>query len=144
MITQVRRLGIAFAVGLALVACNAQKKPMQPAAPANLNGTQWSLEDLGGKPVIAGSRATLTFLEAGKVAGNGSCNRFAGLAETNGATIKFGPLAATRMMCEPDASNQETEYLKALEGVHRFEVNGEKLYLFVNGTERPLVFHRAS
>lgn len=91
-----------------------------------------------------GSRATLTFLEAGKVEGNGSCNRFAGSAETNGATIKFGPLAATRMMCEPDASNQETEYLKALEGVHRFEVNGEKLYLFVNGTERPLVFHRAS
>lgn len=80
MITQVRRLGIAFAVGLALVACNAQKKPMQPAAPANLNGTQWSLEDLGGKPVIAGSRATLTFLAAGKVAGNGSCNRFAGIS----------------------------------------------------------------
>ena len=144
MITQMRRLGTALAVGLALVACKAQKKLMQPAAPAYLNGTRWSLEDLGGKPVIAGSRATLTFLEAGKVEGNGSCNRFAGSAETNGAKIKVGPLAATRMMCEPDASNQETEYLKALEGAQRFEVRGGRLYLFVNGTEKPLVFHRAS
>jgi hypothetical protein len=42
------------------------------------------------------------------------------------------------------ASNQETEYLKALEGAQRFEVRGGRLYLFVNGTEKPLVFHRAS
>jgi heat shock protein HslJ len=148
MITQMSRLGIALVVGLALVACNAQKKPMQPAAcapaPGNLNGTQWSLQDSSGQPAIAGSRATLEFPEAGKVAGNGSCNRFAGSAEIGGATIKFGPLAATRMMWEPDASRQETEYLKALEGVHRFEGKGGKLYLFANGTEKPLVFERAS
>jgi heat shock protein HslJ len=148
MNSRTRRFGTALVLGLALVACNTQKKPMQPAAspppPDNLHGTQWSLQDLGGKPVIANSRATLAFLAPGKVAGNGSCNRFSGSAEINGAMVKFGPLVATRMMCEPDASNQETEYLKALEGAQRFEVRGGRIYLLVNGTEKPLVFHRAS
>jgi len=147
MNTQMRRLGIALLVCLFFVSCNAEKKPMQSAAsasaPGNLDGTQWSLETLAGKPVIANSRATLTFPEAGKVAGNGSCNRFTGSAEINGSAIKLGPLAATRMMCEPDATNQETGYLKALEGAQRFEMKNGKLYLYASGTENPLVFHSA-
>jgi heat shock protein HslJ len=113
-------------------------------AGATLTGTQWSLEDLAGKAVIADSRATLAFPVQGKVAGNGSCNRFAGSAEINGSTIKFGPLVATRMMCEPDASNQETQYLKALESVQRFAVKDGKLYLYPSGSDQPLRFHPAS
>ena len=66
--------------------------------------------------MIADSRATLAFPEAGKVAGNGSCNRFTGAAEINGSAIKLGPLASTRMACMSEASTQETGYLKALEG----------------------------
>jgi heat shock protein HslJ len=79
--------------------------------------------------VIADSRATLAFPEAGKVAGNGSCNRFTGAAELNGKAIKLGPLASTRMACMGEASTQETEYLKALEGAQRFEAKEGKLYL---------------
>jgi heat shock protein HslJ len=54
--------------------------------------------------VIADSRATLAFPEAGKVAGNGSCNRFTGAAELNGRAIKLGPLASTKMACMGEAS----------------------------------------
>jgi hypothetical protein len=99
---------------------------------------------LADKPVIANSRATLTFTEAGKVAGNGSCNRFTGSAEINGSAIKFGPLAATRMMCEPDASKQETEYLKLLEGVQRFEMKNGKLYLYCKWDRKATPFPRDS
>jgi len=77
-------------------------------------GTEWSLEDLARKGVIANSRATLTFPEAGKVAGNGSRNRFTGTAEINGSAIKLEPLASTRIACVGEASTQETEYLKAV------------------------------
>ena len=139
-------LGLTVMVWVIFAACNAEKKPAQAAAPTTpvtLRGTQWSLEDLAGKAVIADSRATLAFPEPGKVAGNGSCNRFAGSAEINGSTIKFGPLVATRMMCEPEVSNQETQYLKALETVQRFAVKDGKLYLYLSGSVQPLRFHPA-
>jgi len=86
----------------------------------------------------------LTFPEEGKTAGNGSCNRFTGSVDINGNTIKFGPLAATRMMCDPESSNQESEYLKALAGAEKYEVqNRLTLYLYVHGLEKPLRFHAA-
>ena len=143
-------LGLGVVLCAMLGGCPAEKTPTQttarPAAPApavNLTGTQWSLEDLGGKPVIADSRATLAFLEAGKVAGNGSCNRFTGAAELNGRAIKLGPLASTKMACMGEASTQETEYLKALEGAQRFERKEGKLYLYVSGADKPLVYRAA-
>jgi heat shock protein HslJ len=139
--------GFALSTSIALGGCMADKEPVQatalPAAsPAKLTGTQWSLEDLAGKPVIANSRATLTFPEDGKVAGNGSCNRFTGSVDVNRNTIKFGPLAATRMMCDADSSKQESEYLKALAGAETYEVqNRLTLYLYMQGREKPLRFH---
>jgi heat shock protein HslJ len=70
-------LGLGVVLCAMLGGCPADKTPTQTAAtpaalaPAvNLTGSQWSLQDLGGKPVIADSRATLAFPEAGKVAGN--------------------------------------------------------------------------
>jgi len=138
---------LAVVVCAILGGCMADKKPTQAAASptaVNLTGTQWSLEELGGKAVIANSLATLTFPEAGKVAGNGSCNRFTGLAEIDGGAIKLGPLASTRMMCEGEVFTQEAAYLKALEGAQRFEVKEGKLYLYVSGAEKALVFRAAS
>jgi heat shock protein HslJ len=148
MNNMVNVLGLAVVVCAILGGCMADKKSTQAAAPptaaVNLTGTQWSLEELGGKAVIANSRATLTFPEAGKVAGNGSCNRFTGAAAINGSAIKLGPLASTRMMCEGRASTQEAAYLKALEGAQRFELKDGKLYLYVSGAEKELVFRGAS
>jgi len=155
MKNRVKVLGPGVLVCAMLAACTADKTPTQsaappaaanaaPTAPVNLTGTQWSLEELGGKPVIADSRATMTFPEAGKVAGNGSCNRFTGAGEISGSAIKLGPLASTRMACMGEASTQETEYLKALEGAQRFEVKDGKLYLYGSGTEKPLVYRAAA
>lgn len=131
--------------------CTADQKATQiagpPAAPAEavrLTGTQWILEDLGGKPVITDSRATLTFPETGRVAGNGSCNQFTGTAEISASAIKLGPLASTRMACIGEASRQEAEYLKALEGAQHFEVKEGRLYLYVGGAEKPLVYRAAA
>jgi heat shock protein HslJ len=146
MSSSAKLLGLAVVLWVIFAACDREKKPAQAAAPAGpvtLTGTEWSLEDLAGKGVIANARATLTFPEAGKVAGNGSCNRFTGTAEINGSAIKLGPLASTRMACVGEASTQETEYLTALEGAQRFEVKDGKLHLHVSGLDKPLVFHSA-
>src|SRR5262245_8571340 len=147
MRNSVKVLGLGVLVCAMLGGCTANKSSTQTAAPAagvNLTKTQWRLEDLAGKPVIADSRATLTFQETGKVVGNGSCNRFTGTEEISGSTIKMGRLASTRMACMGEASTQETEYLKALEGAQRFEVKDGKLYLYVSGLEKPLVYRAAA
>ena len=57
----------------------------------SLASSEWLLEDLVGLGLIDNIQATLTFPEASKVAGNGSCNHFFGPAEMSGDAIKLGP-----------------------------------------------------
>jgi heat shock protein HslJ len=111
----------------------------------NLVGTEWRLEDLGGAGVIDSSQATLAFPEAGRVAGNGSCNRFMGQATIAGSTLKLGPLAGTRMACASEAvSNQEMKYLKALEGATRYEWKDPDLLIYCDGLDKPLRFTKVA
>jgi heat shock protein HslJ len=119
-------------------------KPNSAPAPASLTGTEWVLQDLAGTPALPNVKATLAFPESGRVAGNGSCNRFTGSAEVSGDTIKFGMLASTRMACmDNGVSSQETEYLKALEAAKRFEMKDSTLLIYAEGYEKPLRFTRA-
>ena len=140
-------------VGLAFAGCASQTSTGQtaptptPAAatpgPAALIGTAWRLADLGGQPAIPSVEATLEFPEEGKVAGRASCNRFFGTVEISGASIQFGPLAATKMACLDDAANaQEKKYLEALAAAERFEFDGPALLLYFRGSEQPLRFSR--
>ena len=110
--------------------------------PFNLAGTEWLLEDLAGAGVIDNIQATLTFPEAGKTAGNGSCNRFFGPAEIAGGAIKLGPLGSTRMSCPEAVMNQETKYLEALQAAERFEWKAPYLLIYCKGFEKPLRFTR--
>ena len=114
-------------------------------APVSLTRTEWTLQDLAGTPALPNVKATLAFPESGRVAGNGSCNRFTGSAEISGDTIKFGMLASTRMACmDNGVSSQETEYLKALEAAKRFELKDSTLLIYGEGYEKPLRFTRAA
>src|SRR5262245_23063907 len=133
--------------------CIADKKPSQAAAaPAaapsgadmdrGLAGTEWSLDEIDGQPVMADSRASIALPSHPHVTGNRPRNRFTGSVEIAGSTMKFGPLAATRMMCGPDSSRQESEYLKALADVDRYEIrNRLTLYLHLKNSDKPLKFH---
>ena len=112
------------------------------AAPFKLTGTEWLLEDLSGAAVIDNVQATLTFPEAGKTAGNGSCNRFFGPAEITGSAIKLGPLGLTRMACTTAVMNQETKYIDALQAAERFEWKAPYLLIYCKRFEKPLRFTR--
>jgi heat shock protein HslJ len=112
--------------------------------PFSLIGSEWLLEDLAGSVVMDGIQATLTFPEAGKIAGSGSCNRFFGPGEISGNTIKLGPLASTRMACPEPVMNQEMKYLAALQAAARFEWKDPYLLIYCKGFEKPLHFTRLS
>jgi heat shock protein HslJ len=149
------RAWIISGLAVMLVACIDKKPVAGSASPSttptststtiDLVGTEWRLEDLGGAGIIDNSQATLAFPEAGRVAGNGSCNRFMGPVTIAGSSIKIGPLAGTRMACASEAvSNQEMKYLKALEGTTRFEWKDPYLLIYSEGIEKPLRFSKAA
>jgi heat shock protein HslJ len=108
----------------------------------DLLGSEWILEDLGGAGVIDGDRATITFLEGDRIAGNGTCNQFSGGAKIENGNIKVGPLAMTRKACPPALMDQETRYTVALQGAERIALDGPSLLIYSKGTEQPLKFAR--
>jgi heat shock protein HslJ len=127
-------------------ACSSPEQAPKASAPTarfSLVGTAWNLVDLAGTPVIANSKASLAFPEVGLVAGNGSCNRFTGSVTTSGDTLKFGPLASTRMACmDGGVSAQEDAYLKALGAATHCQYQDPDLLIFATGYDKPLRFRR--
>lgn len=105
-----------------------------------LPGTSWRLVSLGGEAVLEKPEATLEFPEAGKVSGRASCNRFFGTVEVSGESIRFGPLAATKMSCGSEADAQERKYLDALQSAERFDFDGTALRIYSRGAAAPLRF----
>jgi len=144
------QLACLILIALSLCACpsthnNKAANPAPSSSPASLLGTEWVLRDVTGTPALAAPQATLQFPEAGRVAGNGSCNRFTGNVEISGNTLKFGPLASTRMACvDNGVSDQEDRYLKALGAATRYALENGDLLIYCEGYEKPLRFSRAA
>jgi heat shock protein HslJ len=124
-----------------LIALTACTLPGAPGA-APLVGSEWRLEDLGGRGVLDNAQATLAFPEAGRVAGNSSCNRFFGSYTLMQDRIALGQLGGTRMACAPAVDEQETRYLDALQKAQRLEVQGTTMLMHVQGLDKPLRFVR--
>ena len=108
---------------------------------AGLIGTKWELDDLAGRGVVDEAQATLEFTGDGMVSGHGSCNGFPGPVVITGDSIEFGPLVATRMFCGEAVTNQEMQYLAALNAAERWELREPYLYISV-GRQQPLRFVR--
>ena len=133
-------MGLRTVVLLAVSACGGSR----PATIVPLPGTSWVLQDIGGAPVVAPGRATLSFDESGRASGDGSCNRFSGPATFTGDSLAFGPLISTKRACVEEALNaQETRYLAALETARRYVVTGDTLLIQV-ADGGPLRFVRAA
>ncbi len=100
---------------------------------AALAGT-WELDYISG-PRIAfeglfpDKKPTLVFDVANKrVSGNGGCNNFNGSVNIDGASIKFGPAASTKMACPGQG---EPLFFKTLDQISSFSVDGNTLNLIM-------------
>ncbi len=100
---------------------------------ASLTGTAWTLEAITTGDTVgtvpAGVRATLEFSDDGTVVANLGCNTGRGDYTANDTTIAFGPLATTRMACEPPASDVEQMMSGVLQGEVQFTIDGTSLTL---------------
>jgi putative lipoprotein len=115
---------------------------VSPTAPA-LAGTSWLAENIGRREVLKTWQTTLSFGSSDRVSGNGGCNRYGGPVEIKGDVIRFGPLAATSMGCEPAVSDQERRFFAALGSASRFSFTPDgKLMLYDSRGAPVLVFSR--
>lgn len=98
-----------------------------------LEGTAWSLVEVGGQPARPSGDATPSLrLDAAekRASGNSGCNSFSGEYVLNGESLRFGPLASTRRACVDQALNrQEAALLGALEATRSWRTAGDSLVL---------------
>ena len=99
-------------------------------APAQgLAGSEWVVEDIAGRGVVDRSRTSMAFAAEGRVSGSGGCNRFTGGYAQDGASLRFGRMASTRMACVPAAMDQERRFFEALDSVAAWRIENGLLHL---------------
>lgn len=108
----------AFALVFGFAGC-----AVTPAQPS-LQGAEWRIEDIAGTGVIDSSNVTLQFLDAGRLAGSGGCNRLLGSYDNPAkGDIKFSQVGTTMMACPPALMNQERKLLDLLPTITRYSMD---------------------
>jgi heat shock protein HslJ len=103
---------------------------------------KWRLTEVNGIAITTTHNPYLRFEGAVKTwSANGGCNKVAGRFEIDGTNLTILSSASTRMAClDNEAQQLETDFLKALDQVTRFELENDSLRLYDCGTLL-LVFH---
>jgi heat shock protein HslJ len=122
-------LPLALCLGL-LGACAAGTAGAE-AAP--LRGTTWVWVPLQGPlPAAAAPSARVAQLrldpQEARVTGHTGCNRLTGSFTLDGAALRFGQAATTRMACVAEG-DLEPQFLKAFDAVRGWRVQGRVLWL---------------
>jgi len=107
-----------------------------------LQGAEWTVVSIDGKPLVAGSKATLTFAPDGSLSGHASCNRFMSEYKLSGEGLSIASPAGTRMMCEPPLMQQEQAFLAALSGTQGFSISADGALLLRTGDGRTIEARR--
>lgn len=99
------------------------------SGPEALEGTTWVLtqfvvEDGSTESVEVGVDAQF---DGSTISGVSGCNQYNASYEASGDEISFGPIAGTQMACPQVEMDVEARYLRLLESVATFEVEGRAM-----------------
>ncbi len=115
---------------MALLACLAVAAPGAFAQGGASPSGAWVVDAIGATRQAGGApRADITFAAEGRAHGTTGCNRFTGGFTLDGASLRFGPVAGTRMACAPPAMDQERRFHEALDAVRGWRADGAALLL---------------
>lgn len=96
-------------------------------------GTRWVLDGIRDGDAVStvpeGVIASITIDDDGNAVVEAGCNRGSAGVEITDDTMLFGPLALTRMMCEPDAMDVEAIMAAVLDGEVRYTIEADRLML---------------
>jgi putative lipoprotein len=98
----------------------------------------WTVTSIGGEPVLPQTKVTFSIAADHRAGGNGGCNNYLTEASFETPPLSFGPIAGTRMACDPAVTAQEARFFAALEATSGHDLNGDTLKL-VDAAGIPLV-----
>jgi putative lipoprotein len=101
-----------------------------PETPNPLLDVLWSVTSIGGDPVLPQTEVTLSIAADHRAGGSGGCNNYFTEASFEIPPLTFGPIAGTRMACDPAVMAQEARFFAALEATAGYELEGDALKLF--------------
>lgn len=119
-------LALLVIVGLTLA------HPVQAAV--ELTGS-WRVVEVSGNPVTncqPNREPHLVFSE-GRVSGSTGCNRYTGTYQQDGKSLKFSPMAVTKMACPPPLDALERAFLQAMAATTAMRKSGITLELLDAG-----------
>ena len=129
------RLAATLALLTGLWNCVGDEPGDESVAGHGAAGVTWALSELDGAPFAA--RATLGFPEAGRIAGQGPCNRYSGEQTVPYPWFATENITSTRRAC-PDLAAEQA-FFAALAAMTLSEVAGDVLILR-DDTGREMVF----
>jgi heat shock protein HslJ len=132
---------LAAALALLLVGCTGASEHVAQGAAA-IAGSVWLAEEIAGAAVTGDMPITLRFDADGGASGRGGCNSYGGSYTLTGDALSFGPIAATRMACEPALMDQEQRYFDTLAKVTRYAVADDGALLLTTGEGKEIRFRR--
>ncbi|MGI9367186.1 MAG: META domain-containing protein [Rhizobiaceae bacterium] len=94
---------------------------------ASLAGSEWSPSSQASN--TSEKQQFIQFQSEGRVSGFAGCNRFFGSYESSGDSLSFGVLGATKMMCPPEAMDQEQTLFENLSRVATYQRDQQRLTL---------------
>lgn len=120
--------GAVSVLAVPVLAQPALERPLQMAQSASAIAGSWRLANMTESPfptpMLPSTDLTAEFAD-GRVSGSGGCNRFNGGYQAPGSNqLSIGPLASTFKACEQSLMDQESRFLKALQGAQRYEMDG--------------------
>lgn len=105
-------------------------------------GKKWKLTEVNGNAVTTGKAYIEFDGQSKRFSGDGGCNRITGSFQVEGMRIRFSKGTSTMMACmEGEVQRIEGEFLKGLEQVTEFQVQGDVLRLLAS--DRPILVFKA-
>lgn len=104
--------------------------PQAPVPNAELTNTYWKLVELNGSAYQHTGKGREPHIKfdagVGLASGHAGCNTFSGGFESEGNQLRLKTIASTRKACI-DGMDTEAVFLKLLQSVERFEIEGDTL-----------------
>jgi heat shock protein HslJ len=127
----------AMALALILAGCSGASGPQ-----AEVVGPIWAAESIDGKAVLDHALITLQLDGDGRASGKGGCNGYGGSYSIEDRSLRFGPLAATKMACAIEVLDQEQAYFDLLAQVERYAVGDDGVLVLATADGREIRFLR--
>lgn len=117
--------------GTAVARFTAEAK--KPVVPTELTARKWTLQTIGSEPIKLEKKIPFVVFDgkSGSVSGNGGCNGYGGKFESKDSKLKITNVMSTMMACMEDGRMMTEHGLhEGLRNADRYEIKGEKLYLY--------------